>query len=833
MARARRPPAQTPPREQPPPRAIPPGEVAAALGIAGATAGTAAPVVAGVVAEKQVADATANAVAALTRFFRTKRKDDSIWLTDYVRREFPQRTTVEVEEIVSGEMAREIEFQARARARLERDLPKALREPDREKRMAAVNKLLDRERRYVGMRADAMRERAAARAEHRDVRNASPSGAYWLLDPTKKSHTAGCLLMAQRGFWPWQVLDHIHPTLHSGCGCQLLSLADAQRRGLIPEGFTPDVRDAVASARSIISRVSALEEATTPEEREAWIEYLLDEARYEEFEHPRGRGGQWIGKGVRKVKSFHITDNPKFKLDPKRVGQINSTIGGEMNEPGIFVTKNVEFWVNRHDYVRPFVAEIEHPEEVATGYYSEADKYLPARLYDQSKVTRVIPLDEWVREHYQSPGWIEEHHGTDIHGNPLPDYRKGERFPPDYRYTGPDVRDMPPEEVQRHFDRATRYIETSDRKYSMLRTFDDSGEYAVDERGRPVFGKWKWAYDKRGKRLQEARAHNPEYERETVKIKQRAETPEAKARHSFRAAKWTHPNGHPRCALCGQEEQVGGICNGKPTKAEAEAWAKRENRDGMWGDSEWQVGKRGELTLSLSESERDEIAALVRSLKRPCDCGADNLPHEYGSACPEDGPVALQEARWQRRFPKGAEHGGEFAPRNAVAKLRRSVRDLLSRELPSVPLQERGKPQGRYVWLRGRYVFVPRNRAFTRKLDGVEFHSPAGSTNIYREGQLVQIEGQPAPPHHHDLNPPRPADIRNIPSTPEWRTANRSVDVKLDPGTLTTDQEAVIGSVLVAHDNERDKIMRRVETLLHWPPHTGRRARRRCVRVSQ
>lgn len=47
---------------------------------------------------------------------------------------------------------------------------------------------------------------------------------------------------------------------------------------------------------------------------------------------------------------------------------------------------------------------------------------------------------------------------------------------------------------------------------------------------------------------------------ETEKIKQNKEKPEAKRKHKFKAAKWTHPNGHPRCIVCGDEERVGGFC---------------------------------------------------------------------------------------------------------------------------------------------------------------------------------------------------------------------------------------------------------------------------------
>lgn len=54
-------------------------------------------------------------------------------------------------------------------------------------------------------------------------------------------------------------------------------------------------------------------------------------------------------------------------------------------------------------------------------------------------------------------------------------------------------------------------------------------------------------------------------EAETARIRERRQTPEARAPHAFRAAEWTHPNGHPRCALCGDEERTGGRCAGAAT----------------------------------------------------------------------------------------------------------------------------------------------------------------------------------------------------------------------------------------------------------------------------
>lgn len=51
---------------------------------------------------------------------------------------------------------------------------------------------------------------------------------------------------------------------------------------------------------------------------------------------------------------------------------------------------------------------------------------------------------------------------------------------------------------------------------------------------------------------------NPECEAESEKIKESAKT--CKYPHKFKAAKWTNPNGHPRCKICGNEERTGGMC---------------------------------------------------------------------------------------------------------------------------------------------------------------------------------------------------------------------------------------------------------------------------------
>ncbi len=57
-------------------------------------------------------------------------------------------------------------------------------------------------------------------------------------------------------------------------------------------------------------------------------------------------------------------------------------------------------------------------------------------------------------------------------------------------------------------------------------------------------------------------ADQADCDRETERIKASRETPEARRRHKFRAAKWTHKNGHPRCRVCGDSERIGGTCEG-------------------------------------------------------------------------------------------------------------------------------------------------------------------------------------------------------------------------------------------------------------------------------
>ena len=52
-----------------------------------------------------------------------------------------------------------------------------------------------------------------------------------------------------------------------------------------------------------------------------------------------------------------------------------------------------------------------------------------------------------------------------------------------------------------------------------------------------------------------------DYDNETELINANKEKTEAEKVHNFKNARWTFPNGHPRCLVCGDEESIGGVCN--------------------------------------------------------------------------------------------------------------------------------------------------------------------------------------------------------------------------------------------------------------------------------
>lgn len=161
------------------------------------------------------------------------------------------------------------------------------------------------------------------------------------------------------------------------------------------------------------------------------------------------------------VTSWHLTDNPQFALDPEYVPEDNSlSLRGGGYGRGLFVG-DPSSWFNhpQYHYTRPFVAEIEHPADAlqSPGW----GQFLPASAFPQSRVRRVIPTDEYYREKYREPGPIESHldPDDDIYEPLLPgNISRRPKKLPDYRYQGPDVREMSPEEIAHHTERTTRYF---------------------------------------------------------------------------------------------------------------------------------------------------------------------------------------------------------------------------------------------------------------------------------------------------------------------------------------------------------------------------------------
>lgn len=97
---------------------------------------------------------------------------------------------------------------------------------------AAFEQALDRERRLNRIRQQAATRRLLLKIEEANVQSVSPQGAYWLLDPSLKTHTADCLAMAGHS-WSWEVLKRVRPSnRHVQCGCRLIPYSMARANGL-------------------------------------------------------------------------------------------------------------------------------------------------------------------------------------------------------------------------------------------------------------------------------------------------------------------------------------------------------------------------------------------------------------------------------------------------------------------------------------------------------------------------------------------------------------------------------------------------------------------------
>lgn len=164
-------------------------------------------------------------------------------------------------------------------------------------------------------------------------------------------------------------------------------------------------------------------------------------------------------KLVGPVKLYHITNKANFKLNPNYAPEDNSiAIFSRAGHKGIYLTRDVEPWVNGHDYMRPFVAEI-YADPSALDHDTVGrwggEIFVPADQFNKLKVNRVIPLDAIAREQYGTHGWIEGSHGHEFDtGKEITakDYRgypfKGYKYDKDARnMTGDEVK-----QIRQHFN---------------------------------------------------------------------------------------------------------------------------------------------------------------------------------------------------------------------------------------------------------------------------------------------------------------------------------------------------------------------------------------------
>ena len=162
------------------------------------------------------------------------------------------------------------------------------------------------------------------------------------------------------------------------------------------------------------------------------------------------------------VKLYHITNKPNFKLNPNHAPEDNAiSIQDRSGHKGIYLTPDVEPWVNGHGYIRPFVAEI-YADPSALDHDTVGrwggEIFIPADQFDKLKVHRVIPLDAFAREEYGEHGWIETSHGHEFDtGKEIPpqSFMQAYELPfKGYKYDK-DTRNMSPDEVKRikqHFN---------------------------------------------------------------------------------------------------------------------------------------------------------------------------------------------------------------------------------------------------------------------------------------------------------------------------------------------------------------------------------------------
>lgn len=227
---------------------------AAAAGTAAASSPAAAAAVgvgaAGLAQAGLTFESLEKALDALRRFWTRTRLQNEAWLLSTMKDHAPLG---DLHQAAADENARERTFQAKAHVRFKAAMSRALAEPDQAERARRVKVALDAEKRYARQRQEEMARRAVAAVDRAALRRLSPQGAFWKLDPTKKTHTPECVAMAGK-LWPWAALDahYFWPPVHGGCGCSLHGYHAAVKAGWLKAGRVPNADDAVRAVSRIM-----------------------------------------------------------------------------------------------------------------------------------------------------------------------------------------------------------------------------------------------------------------------------------------------------------------------------------------------------------------------------------------------------------------------------------------------------------------------------------------------------------------------------------------------------------------------------------------------------
>lgn len=205
--------------------------------------------------------------------------------------------------------------------------------------------------------------------------------------------------------------------------------------------------------------------------------------------------------------------------------------------------------------------------------------------------------------------------------------------------------------------------------------------------------------------LSKKRQHPPAYVRETEEINARKKQYENKV-HKFEAAKWTHPNGHPRCKWCGNEQPISPECNRGATPAEEEAFQRyldREIRKHLMGRHNQEThGRRYGLNRRHGFDLRDFDADLA-----------------------EEHPRHAERERI-RLAGERAEHN-RYLKQKASREAAQIARDVESKALRAIGRTPKSKD--------GRKVRVIRNR---RKVETREVANPSLGTIDPQNKQAAQ-----------------------------------------------------------------------------------------------